>query len=812
MSAGGQQPYSADRADGAWLFWSRFVGLAAVYAALGVFVLSPEWATSAVGRVIWPSSGVALAAVMRWGAGLCPAVAIGAGVATYISGGGWPFVLGTALGNGLEICACAALLQRLDFDSRFRRARSVLQFVGVVSAGAAVSALFGVLGMAAADEAPAEILPRIGWLWAASHAMGSIVVAPFLLTLGQALKIVRSGRRGIEFAAVLAGLATMALAAFRIDSGASLAYLPFPLLVWASVRFGPPGAAPANLILSGLALWWTARGWGPFAQADDGPSTYLFTWGYATATAATALFLAASIAQGRSAEKRRRRQADDYRFLLEQAADGVLIFAEDGACLEANSQACEMLGLPADQLLGSRPRDLVAPSQVDLVEQQVRSLHPGGADRFSWRMRSPGGKNFPAEVSAKRFPDGRVQAFLRDVTARQSLEAQLTQAQKLEAAGRLAGGVAHEFNNLLTLVIGHALSVRSELEQGSKADDHLSKVVSAAERAGKLTRRLLTFARQQPAEPRVLELNELVSDMAGVLPRMMGEDVQFVTVPSNEPWLVRVDPGLLQQVILNVALNARDAMPDGGRLVMECRNIHLTESRAGKAAAIEAGDYAVLAVTDTGKGMSAEVSERVFEPFFTTKSLNKGAGLGMAVSHGIIRQAGGDIRLISEPGKGTTVEIYLPRVRGTSDEIPRLERKRLERSKGETILLIEDEQGLRDLVVDALSAHGYEVLTAADGEEGIRICGDLERRIDLIISDVVLPGVAGPEAVREIRRKRPGLSALFVSGYSEERMTRQELERVGTGFLAKPFRPDELASTVRAMLDDPARGSQRAAS
>jgi len=785
-------------------YWSRFLLLAVGYTTLGIFVLSAELSHPAIGRIVWPASGLGLAALALWGTRLWPAVALGSAVATYYTGGAWSQSLATAVGNALEVWLAATLLRKARFDPHFGSARHVIAFTVLASLGALVSALFGVLGLAWSASAPVDILPRIAWLWAAGHAMGAVVTGPFFLTLSQWKRWVRQPPRVAEAAALFIALGVVQTAAFRTDSAASLSYLPFPLLMWAAYRFGPAGAAPANLILGSLALWWTALGQGPFSTADNTSSAYLFTWGYATVTAITALFFAATIAEGRSAEDRRRRQANDYRLLIEQAADGVLIFSPEGKCVDANTSACDMLGLSRAQLIGRMPQALVADSQIGLADAQINSLQAGATGQFAWRIRLPDGSTFPADVSAKRFSDGRIQAFLRDVTARKSLEEQLNQAQKIEAAGQLAGGVAHEFNNLLTLMLGHALAIRSELEAESPADDHLTKVVSAAERAGKLTRRLLTFARKQPAEPQTIPLNDLVSEMAGVLPRMMGEDVQFVTVPSNDPWLVRVDPGLLQQVVLNLALNARDAMPDGGRLVMECRNVHLSETWTRERASISVGDYAVLAVTDTGKGMTPETAARIFEPFFTTKSPNKGAGLGMAVSHGIILQAGGDIRIISEPGKGTTVEIYLPRTRGSSAEVPAVPRPR-EPSRargGETILVIEDEQGLKELAVDILTARGYVVLTAADGEEGIRICSQKDVAIHLVVSDVVLPGVNGPEAVRTIRQKRPKVRVLFVSGYSEERMAISELETVGTGFLAKPFRPDELSAAVRAMLDD----------
>ncbi|MDA0204711.1 MAG: MASE1 domain-containing protein [Acidobacteria bacterium] len=783
--------------------------LAALYAAAGVIALEHD---SAIGRIVWPSSGIALAALATGGRGLWPGVALGAALTTYFSGGGLVYVLATAIGNVLEAWTAVYLLDRWKVGVRFDQVRNVVIFVGISLLTAFLSSVCGIFGMFVADIAPQSALLRIGGLWILGHAMGTLVLAPFLLTAHRGLAAVRSEKRWIEALLAATALVVVGMEAFARGAEAPLEYLPFPLLIWAAYRFGPPGAAAANLVVSGIALGWTAAAQGPFAVGST-TSNHLLTWIYANVTAVTTMLLAAVVSQGKRAEAARRLQETEYRQLIEQAVDGVLIFEADGVCRVANSSVSKMTGYPAAELLGRNLSSLVEPQTAADVTNQVWLLQETESATFDWRLLRRDGTVLPAEVSAKRLDDGRLLAFVRDVTERRSLEAQLLQSQKMEAIGMLAGGVAHEFNNILTIIQSHSEVARDTLPAGALATEAIDYVIAAGDRAARLTRRLLAFARKQPAEFRVVSLNDLVSDVGRMLPRFLGDDIEYSTSPSSETYHVRVDPGQLEQVIINMALNARDAMPRGGRLTLECSVVQLRSGETGVGAELRPGEYVALRISDSGAGMDAATQSRIFEPFFTTKNRAEGSGLGLAVSYGIVKQAGGGIRVRSAPGDGSTFEVLLPRAvppaapkaskvgRDNGTQIAGSARS-ASRPRREQVLLIEDEACVLYLAAGCLREQGYDLLLAHDGEEALRIAREHPGAIDLIVSAVVMPGLSGPETVRRLRALHARARVIYVSGYADSRITAEELKHVGTGFLAKPFKPSELAAAVRAILDD----------
>jgi two-component system, cell cycle sensor histidine kinase and response regulator CckA len=387
----------------------------------------------------------------------------------------------------------------------------------------------------------------------------------------------------------------------------------------------------------------------------------------------------------------------------------------------------------------------------------------------------------------------------RDVSEHHRLEEQLAQSQKMDAIGRLAGGVAHDFNNLLTSILSAAEFAGEVLPEGSPAREDLAVVREAALRASQLTRQLLAFARKQVVAPRVVSLNGLLLETERMLRRMVGEDVEIATRVSADIWPVKVDPAQLQQVLVNLAVNARAAMPRGGRLVFETRNLQVTPE-PGEAREVAPGDWVLLSVSDSGTGMSSETMARIFEPFFTTKEAGRGTGLGLATVYGTVKQAGGHISVSSELGRGTRFDILLPRAEGVAQsEAARPSGPT--RGGGETVLLVEDDALVLDVNTRALTTLGYKVLPCRSGADALERTRSHGARIDLLVSDVVMPRMSGPALARALEAIRPGLRTLFVSGYAEELMAAHP--RAPAPFLPKPFTPRALAAKVREVLDGP---------
>ena len=396
----------------------------------------------------------------------------------------------------------------------------------------------------------------------------------------------------------------------------------------------------------------------------------------------------------------------------------------------------------------------------------------------------------------------------RDVTQRLEAERalceseeQLRQAQKMQAVGRLAGGVAHDFNNLLTAMLGYGQLLEERLAAEGIEAEELTEVLKAADRATSLTRQLLTFSRRQASQPRVVDLNKVVDETRKMLQRLLGEDVELVTRPDPNLYPVKVDPSHVEQVIMNLAVNARDAMPEGGRMVIETRNLDLEEAARTVPATLSPGEYVLLTVSDTGSGMDEVTLAHIFEPFFTTKDKGKGTGLGLSTVYGIIQQSGGCIIPESTPGQGARFRIYLPRaVEALPGEDPLAPSAPLPEGQ-ETILLVEDEPWVLGLALRCLEKSGYRVLTATNGEEALQMHARGER-IDLLVTDIVMPRVSGPQLVSRLRDVNPGLLVLFVSGYPDHAAATEYGDDESTAFIPKPFTLKVLAGKVREMLDD----------
>jgi two-component system cell cycle sensor histidine kinase/response regulator CckA len=384
---------------------------------------------------------------------------------------------------------------------------------------------------------------------------------------------------------------------------------------------------------------------------------------------------------------------------------------------------------------------------------------------------------------------------------RNRLEEQFRQAQKMEAVGRLAGGVAHDFNNLLTVITGYSDMLLASRDLKEPQRTALEEIRRSAERGGALTHQLLAFSRRQPLEARMVNINDLVLQIEKMLRRLIGEDIELVTIPAATTDVVEADPGRLEQVIMNMVVNARDAMPNGGKLTIETASIQLSETFSAKQLGVSPGPYVTISITDTGIGMDEATQSHLFEPFFTTKNPGRGTGLGLATAYGIIRQSGGAIRIMSQLGKGTTARIFLPPAQPKNAVAAEKAAPAGPMMGAETILLVEDEARVRKLIVDVLTSRGYRVLEATRGEEAIRLCKVYKGDIDLAVVDVVMPEISGPELVRQMSTLRPGTNVLYISGYTDEAIVHHGIPESGAAFLQKPFLPDALARKVREVLD-----------
>ncbi len=445
----------------------------------------------------------------------------------------------------------------------------------------------------------------------------------------------------------------------------------------------------------------------------------------------------------------------------------------------------------------------VHPDDREWVKEIIKKAIEHSICGGDYRIIRPNGevRAIHSEVKAYRDEVGnpnRIIATILDVSERKQLEQQLLQSQKMKALGRLAAGVAHDFNNILTGIMGFAELLSLQLPDDPKIRGDLSQVQGLAERAKALTRQLLIFSRQQPVQERVTNLNTLIENTLTMLQRIIGEDIHLKLVPDPELGNVRADESQLGQVFLNLAVNARDAMPEGGKLTVETANVMLD----GEGTQAEAGPYVTVTVTDTGSGMDTETQQKIFDPFFTTKEVGQGTGLGLSTVHGIIKQHGGAITVSSEPDKGTTFEVYFPRVEAPVEELPAEPREEVQPLGGETILVVEDEETIRILIQRVLEIQGYQVFCASNASEAEQNFARQVGQIDLLLTDIVMPGDSGPKLYKRLAVKHPLLKALFISGYTTDQgLLQNDLLKPDMPFLQKPFEPSKLSQKVREVLD-----------
>jgi two-component system, cell cycle sensor histidine kinase and response regulator CckA len=502
----------------------------------------------------------------------------------------------------------------------------------------------------------------------------------------------------------------------------------------------------------------------------------------------------------RESEARFRESEGRYRSLFEAAPDGILVADANGTYVDVNPSALGMLGYSRIELIGMSGVDILAPSEATRVDPALAEIKEGVEHRHEWQFRRKNGSSFPADVMATVMPDGRILALIRDASERRRMEDQLRQSQKMEAVGTLAGGVAHDFNNVLGVIIGYSEMLRTKNPEGHPERRRIDQILRAAERGADLTRQLLAFSRKQVLEPRVLEPSMVVTDMRRLLEPLIGEhiDLVFKTAARGR---VKVDPGQLEQVVMNLVVNARDAMPAGGSLRIETTDVDLDQEYVQRReVALQPGRYVAIAVADTGVGMDEATKARAFEPFFTTKPEGKGTGLGLAMVYGIVKQSEGFVWIYSEVGKGTVFRVYLPRVDEALTEA-KARPATLHRAATEKLLVVEDEPAARELVAEVLRAEGYDVLLAGDGQEAVELATRAKAPLHLLLTDVVLPKLSGRAAAEQIRIIHPGIKVLYMSGYTDDEVSRHGVLEPGIVLLQKPFTPDELTRRVGEVLD-----------
>ena len=798
----------------AWLL--RVAALAAVYyaaARLGLRYASIGQSIS----LVWPPTGIALAALVLLGPGVWPGVALGA----FLANAATPIPLAAAaaiaVGNTLEAVLAASLLVR----AAGRRPR--LDSMGTVRAlmlgaaplGAIVSAIVGVTALMASGALPAGGAASALAVWWTGDLLGALVIAPLLLAWALVPPSTASARGPLEVVLLCLGTVIAAevglshLLPVPVLLRLDYLYLLFPFVIWAALRFGSRGASLMTFTISIVAVWRTVQGGGPFNATTAGGTLFAVAC-YLGVVAITGLLLAAAVTREREAATDvLRRRDEQLQVALDAARMGVWFWSAADNRLTWDDTLRRMYGVGPDERIAGYDDFIsrVHPDDREFVEGTVRrALAEGGRLDYEFRILLPDGRVrwiadqgrvVPAENGGATGMTG----ACTDVTDRRTAEEQLRLAHHMESVGRLAGGVAHEANNQMSVVISaaHFILARPDIPPAVRTDaEYIRK---AAERTAAVTAQLLAFSRRQVLRPQVLDLNGVLEKFRPVLQRTMGEDcaVTLRLDPALGP--VKADPGQLEQVLLNLALNARDAMPRGGALSVETSATELSRGSAGleHGIAVRPGRYVLLAMSDTGHGMDRATLSHVFEPFFTTKGIGQGTGLGLATVYGIVKQSDGYVWAYSEPGQGTTIKVYLP-VTEERAEIAAEERTTQPAARGELILIVEDEEPVRAIAARVLADVGYRVLEAESGAVAIELLRRSADRPALVLTDVVMPGMSGSELAAAVGRLAPGTPVLFTSGYTDGEILRRGLLEPGADFLPKPFSPEALVQAVRVRM------------
>ena len=778
--------------------------LAATYAVAGRL----GFTASAIHPVVssaWPPSGIALAALLLFGMRLWPGVALGAFFVNFSAGIAPLGALGIAVGNTLEAVVATLLVTSFaGLRPTLERRREVFAIAAAAAIAPTVSATIGVFVLSMLSGGSAFPLGTAWLAWASGDAIGILLVTPLILTWSPGFQRRSPVSRAVEAGVLSTLLVVASLVLFEAE--VSYVYTIFPVVIWAALRFGPRGAALATFVAATIAIAFTVQGVGPFTTSTAVNNLFRIQT-FIAVLAVTALILAAVIAERRAAEAALERSRRAHRDIVHYASVGVYQTDPDGKILLANPALAGILGYDrAEELIDRNLADVYwdRSERAALVAQ----FEPLGGDEFGvevqWKRHDGSPIWVDLHARSVRDVDGRTayyEGFVYDLTGRKQLEQQFHQAQKMEAIGRLAGGVAHDFNNLLTVISSSTDFVLGDPSLPAEHREDLTEVRKATDRATALTRQLLAFGRTQVLRPTTINLNDRLADVLPMLKRLFETTIDIIVEPAPDLWAVRADAGQIEQVLLNLALNARDAMPEGGTLTFVSENVVVEpeHSGAGRQYTMRPGEYALLRVCDSGVGMDEDTQRKIFEPFFTTKDQGKGTGLGLATAYGIVKQSGGYIQVRSVLGGGAEFLIYLPRTDAAPDKIVAPQERSGKRTSG-TILVVDDEAGVRQVLQRMLIAEGYSVIVAGSGAEALELFAPQKDKVDLLITDIVMPKMTGQALAKKCTAMRSNLKVLYLSGYTRDSLLSQRTFDEGTEFIEKPFTRRTIADHIERIL------------
>jgi PAS domain S-box-containing protein len=846
------------RLSPAWNYALAGVGLAAAYALLAKLSLHVSAIPDAT--AFWPSTGLVFAAAALWGPRLWPAILAGGLVAYAIGDAPLGVVMALALGNAFQLVAAGLLFDRFSIGrDAFDTPMSVGRFALVAALLASVTASVGVAALSLLGHAEAADFSSAWLRWWIGDLAGALLVAPVVVLLVQGGMARVAPPRMLEFAAMLVAAAAIGLVVLTplvdLPHRAALVFLLVLPLVWAALRGDHLTSAVAALVVASCAVSGGLSEGSPF-----GPSAPAL-WPLAMLLLAVpllSLFLSAHVAVGRS-EKRRLRarlvERDAQLLRAERLANfGTFVWTIPAGRIAWSERLLQIHGLPAEDAESTVDEWIARVHEDDRArvrEQLGNAVAACQSFEISYRIVQPNGNVGCLQSSGEVIADPRgkpicvlgccqdvtefkaaeeavgktEQAYHRLVervrdyakrnaserreaqTALEQAREQLAQSQKMEAVGQLTGGVAHDFNNLLTIVVGNLEIAQRTLDNWTDgARDRVRRLVTNAMRGAQkgtaLTQRLLAFSRRQPLDPKILDLNKSLAGMSDFMRRSLGETIKLEMIGADGLWRVEADPVQLESAILNLAVNARDAMPGGGKLTIETSNVFLDEAYCRKTGDLVSGEYVEIAVGDTGEGMSEKVVQHAFEPFFTTKVVGQGTGLGLSQVYGFVKQSGGHVEIASELGRGTMVTIYLPRLHGEFRDQQAEESQASADETADTILVVEDDHDVRAYVGEILRELNYRVFEAHDSEAALTLLDRKDVQVDLLLSDVVLPGMNGRQLADELKRRQPAVKVLFMTGYARDAIVHDGRLDPGVQLIQKPFTKDDLAARVKGILNE----------